>query len=89
MSVVTETVKSASAATERLGEALHQLEDNVRRGRHAIVRARHATEDGTAALALQVRRHPIGAVAVAAGVGALAGGLIGVVVARTVGRKSC
>lgn len=85
MFLMTEATAAADAAKERLGTAFEQLEQNARKGRRAIVRAQHAAEDGAAAVALQVRRHPLSALAVAVAAGALAGGLIGFAVARVVG----
>jgi ElaB/YqjD/DUF883 family membrane-anchored ribosome-binding protein len=49
----------------------------MRQGRRAIVRGQHAAEDTAAAATLIVRRRPLRAVMIAAGVGALAGGVIG------------
>ena len=77
MATITGTSAAREAIKEHMSPALHALEDNVRQARRAIAEGRHAAEDFVAGSALQVRRHPIMAVAVAAGAGALAGCLIG------------
>jgi ElaB/YqjD/DUF883 family membrane-anchored ribosome-binding protein len=82
MSTKTEAVAAVDAMKERLGPVLEKFEDNVREGRRVIVKAQHAAEDGVAAAALQVRRHPVSAVAIAAGAGALAGCLLGFAIGR-------
>jgi ElaB/YqjD/DUF883 family membrane-anchored ribosome-binding protein len=73
---------AAEAIRQRLGPALEAIDENVRQGRRLVVRGRHAAEDAFDASALQVRRHPLGAVALAAGTGALAGCLIGFALGR-------
>jgi ElaB/YqjD/DUF883 family membrane-anchored ribosome-binding protein len=49
------------------------MEDSVRAARRAAVAARHVTEDATAEAVLNIRRHPIRAVGIAAGAGILVG----------------
>lgn len=71
------------AIRERTEPAIEALEKNVRDARKAIVAGRRAVEDYTAGASLQVRRHPLGSVAVAAGAGVLLGCIIGF----TLGRK--
>lgn len=87
MSLMTEVTAAADAAKERLGTAFEQLERSARKGRFAIVRAQHAAEDGASGLALQVRRYPLRAVAVAVAAGALAGALMGIAVTLGVCRR--
>jgi len=77
MATIPEATEAVEAIKERLSPALETLDENVRRGRRLIVKGRHATEDAVAAGALQVRRHPLGTVLVAAGAGALMGSLLG------------
>lgn len=55
------------AIRERLTPALETFEENVREARRAMVQGRHAAEDFVAGAALRVRRHPLRAVAAAAG----------------------
>jgi ElaB/YqjD/DUF883 family membrane-anchored ribosome-binding protein len=62
---------------ERLAPALDTLDETMRQGRRVIVRGQHAAEDAGAGAALIIRRQPLSAVMMAAGAGALAGGLIG------------
>jgi ElaB/YqjD/DUF883 family membrane-anchored ribosome-binding protein len=68
---------AAEAIKERFIPTAETVEDNMRQARRAIVRGQYAAEDAVAAAALQVRRHPGAAIAVAAGAGALAGCMIG------------
>jgi hypothetical protein len=78
------TAAAKELLQDRFGPALEALENNVREARRAITTGRHALEDvveGTA-LQLQVRRHPLRALAVTAGAGALAGCLIGFAIGR-------
>lgn len=77
MATIPEASEVVEAIKERLSPALETLDENVRRGRRLIVEGRDAAEDAAAAAALQVTRHPFGTVLVAAGVGALMGGLLG------------
>jgi ElaB/YqjD/DUF883 family membrane-anchored ribosome-binding protein len=77
MATISEATEAVEAIKERLSPALETLDENVRRGRRLVVKGRHAAEDAAAAATLQVRRHPLGTVLVAAGAGALMGGLIG------------
>jgi ElaB/YqjD/DUF883 family membrane-anchored ribosome-binding protein len=80
------TMTAAAAAKEvlqdRFGPTLEALEDNVREARRAMTNGRHAVEDFVAGSTRQVRRHPLGALALAAGAGALAGCLIGFAIGR-------
>ena len=75
----------ADAIKDRLTPALNRLEAiemNARKARRAAVRGRNAAQDAVADATLNVRRHPIGAVALAAGAGALAGCVMGFVLGR-------
>ncbi|HEY5618501.1 MAG TPA: hypothetical protein VIK60_11190 [Vicinamibacterales bacterium] len=77
MAIATGATTAVEAIKERLTPALDTLDETVRQGRRVIVRGQHAAEDATAAAALRIRRRPLSAVMIAAGAGALAGGLIG------------
>lgn len=68
---------AAEAIKERLAPALDTLDETIRQGKRAMVRSEHAAEDAAEAATLIVRRRPLSAVMLAAGAGALAGGLIG------------
>ena len=75
---MTTTVETArEAITERLNPALESIEEDVRQARRSIVAGRHAAEDFVAEGALQVRRHPLSAIAVAGAAGALVGCMLG------------
>jgi ElaB/YqjD/DUF883 family membrane-anchored ribosome-binding protein len=82
MATVTRTTAAKEAINERLTPVLETLEENARRARRAIVHGRHAAEDFVAGTALRVRWRPVMALALAAGVGALAGCLIGFALGR-------
>ena len=69
---------AVEAARERLTPALDKFDETVREGRRAIARGQEVAEDAAAAALLHIRRRPLRSVLVAAGVGALAGGLIGI-----------
>jgi ElaB/YqjD/DUF883 family membrane-anchored ribosome-binding protein len=80
MTTVAESVaKAASEYTEPFRTAVH---DNVRDVRRAVAAGRHAVEDYTDATVVQVRRHPFASLAIAAGVGALVGCVIGFTLRR-------
>ncbi len=80
MTTVAESVaKAASEYTEPIRAAVHE---NVRDVRRAVAAGRHAVEDCTDATVFQVRRHPFASLAIAAGVGALAGCVIGFTLRR-------
>lgn len=57
--------------------AREAIKENARQARRAFVQGQHAAEDFIAGTALQVRRHPLSAAALAAGAGALVGCFIG------------
>jgi ElaB/YqjD/DUF883 family membrane-anchored ribosome-binding protein len=75
------TMTGAAAACEnikdRFAPALESLEDTVRQARRAVAQGRHAAEDVVAETTQQVRHHPLSAVALAAGAGALVGCIFG------------
>jgi ElaB/YqjD/DUF883 family membrane-anchored ribosome-binding protein len=77
MAIATGAATAAEAIKERLAPALDTLDETIRQGRRVITRRQHAAEDAADAAALKIRRRPLSAVMVAAGAGALAGGLIG------------
>ncbi|MBF8301541.1 MAG: hypothetical protein HW394_1911 [Acidobacteria bacterium] len=77
MATMTGTAAASEAIREHLRPTLETVERNVRQARRAVVHARHAVEDCVSETGLQVRRHPLGAVASAAGAGVFAGCLIG------------
>lgn len=68
---------AVEAVKERLNPTLDTLDETMRHGRKVVVRGQHAAEDAAAAAALKIRRQPLSAVMIAAGVGALAGALVG------------
>jgi ElaB/YqjD/DUF883 family membrane-anchored ribosome-binding protein len=57
--------------------ALESFEDTMRKGRRAVVKARAAAEDVVAGASLEVRRHPLRAVGVAASAGLVTGWFAG------------
>lgn len=79
MAIATGAATAADAIKERLAPALDTLDERMREGRRAFVRGQHAAEDAAAAATRVVRRRPLRAVMIAAGVGAFAGGAIGFV----------
>ena len=56
---------------------LESMEEGVRTARRAVNDVRHATEDLVAGTALEVRRHPLTAVGLAATAGLMAGCAVG------------
>jgi ElaB/YqjD/DUF883 family membrane-anchored ribosome-binding protein len=86
--MMTANIDTAKAAvTGRLTPALESLDENVREARRALTHGRHAAEDLAAATVLQVRRHPLTAIALAGTVGAMAGCLMGFVFGWGVRRR--
>lgn len=75
--MVTMTATATREAIEGFAPVLKGLEENMREAKRAILHGRRTAEDLVAAGALQVRRHPMRALAVAVGAGAFAGCLIG------------
>jgi ElaB/YqjD/DUF883 family membrane-anchored ribosome-binding protein len=82
MATMTGTAAAKELLQDRFGPALEALEENVREARRAMTNGRHAVEDFVTGTGLQVRRHPLSALAVTAGAGALAGYLIGFAIGR-------
>jgi ElaB/YqjD/DUF883 family membrane-anchored ribosome-binding protein len=77
MAIAIGAATAVEAIKERIGPALDTLDETVRQGRRVIIRGRHGAEDAAAAATLIIRRRPLGAVTIAAGAGALVGGLVG------------
>lgn len=76
-------IESAAKAVKEYGEPVRgAVQENLRDVRRAVVAGRHAVEDCAAEATLTVRRHPLAAVGLAAGVGALLGAAIGFAIAR-------
>lgn len=90
MRTVTEAVAAAEAVKERVGAGLRQFEEGieqrveqgVEQGRRVILKGRRAAEDGAAAAALEIRRHPLRTTAFAAFAGALVGCVAGFALGR-------
>ena len=83
--MATTATPMADAIKDRLTPALDRLEAlemTARKARRAVARGRHAAQDAVADASLGVRRHPIGAVALAAGAGVIAGWMMGYVLGR-------
>jgi ElaB/YqjD/DUF883 family membrane-anchored ribosome-binding protein len=76
MAISTQGATAVEAIKERLAPALDTLDETIRQGRRVITRGQHAAEDAFGVAALKIRRRPLSAAMVAAGAGALAGGLI-------------
>jgi ElaB/YqjD/DUF883 family membrane-anchored ribosome-binding protein len=65
------------AIREHLEPALDAIEENVQHAQRAVAAGRVAVEDLAAEAAEQVRKHPMGAIITAAGIGAAIGCLVG------------
>lgn len=74
------------AVREHLKPAFEAVEANVRDARRAVEDSRRAAEDFIDETTLQVRRHPLGSIALAAAAGALAGGVLGFALGWQAGR---
>jgi len=85
MSTILETVRDAVG--ERVNPAVDALDTHVRDARRAITQGQHAVEDCAAGAALQVRRRPLTAIALAGMSGALAGMAFGLIVGWQVRRR--
>jgi ElaB/YqjD/DUF883 family membrane-anchored ribosome-binding protein len=88
MATMTGTAAACGNIKERFTPALETLEESVRQARRAVVQGRHAAEEFVTETTQQVKHHPIGAVAVAAGAGALAGCMLGFALGRWAEHKS-
>ena len=88
MSTTTGAATAVDVIKERLAPALDAFDETARRGRRALVRGQHAAEDAAAAATLIVRRRPLRAAMIAAGAGALAGGVIGFGLGWLTGRRN-
>ena len=74
------TIESAREyVAERVNPAVESVKGNVRDARRAMTHGQHAVEDFAASTALQVRRRPLAAVALAALSGVLTGCMFGFV----------
>ena len=89
MPPLTDVAATADASKQRLGPALEEFDEKVRQGKRVITRAQHAAEDGVGATVVQIRRHPLKAVAIAVGLGAFVGAAFGVVWSRWTPRANC
>lgn len=85
--MATMTKLAADAVKEYAEPIRTAVEENMRDVRRAVVAGRHAAEDAAAEATIQVRRHPVMSLGVAAGIGALLGCLIGFAVARCSGAR--
>lgn len=77
MAIATGAGTAVKTLKGRLAPALETLDGTMRQGRRVIVRGQHAAEDAAAAATRGIRRRPLGTVTMAAGAGALMGGVIG------------
>lgn len=82
MAIATATRDAVEAISERLTPALESIEETMREGRRAINRGQRAAEDAVDAATAKIRRRPMSAVMIAAGAGAIAGGLLGAWLSR-------
>ena len=89
MSPFTEVAATADAFKQRLGPALDEFDERVRQAKRVVTRAQHAAEDGVGATVKQIRRHPLRAVAFAAGIGAFVGAAFGLVWSNWTPRTKC
>jgi ElaB/YqjD/DUF883 family membrane-anchored ribosome-binding protein len=80
--MTTATEAAAQAVREYAAPIRAAVEENLREVQRAVVGARQAVEDGAADATVQVRRHPFVSLGVAAAVGLLVGGLIGLTAGR-------
>lgn len=86
--MATMTESAAKTVREYAEPVRVAVEENMRDLRHAVVAGRHAVEDAAAEATVQVRRHPLRWLGVAAGVGALFGCLIGFTAGRCGGSRT-
>jgi len=61
------------AVADRLNPAMEVVEGNMRHARRALTHRQQAVEDFAASTALQIRRHPLAAVALVGAAGAVIG----------------
>lgn len=86
MSTVAESV--AKATSECADPIRAAVRETVRDARRAVVAGRHAVEDCTDATVIEVRRHPLLSLGIAAGVGLIVGGAIVMTVGRAGAHRS-
>ncbi len=77
MNTMRGAAETVEAFTECVTPALEALEDNLRQARRVVAAGRHTAEEVMVKAAREVKRHPMRAVAVTAGVGAAVGCAIG------------
>ena len=80
--MATMTESATKAIREYADPAWEAVEQNVRDVRRAVVAGRRTAEDYAAEATLQVRRHPLMALAVAVGIGTVLGCLAGFTLGR-------
>lgn len=68
---------AAKDLREHIEPAFDAIEENIRHAQRAVGAGRQAAEDLAVEAAEQVRKHPLGAIVTAAGVGAAIGCLVG------------
>jgi ElaB/YqjD/DUF883 family membrane-anchored ribosome-binding protein len=86
MPTIADATAVAEAVKERFDSGLRQIEQKVEQGRRVIARGREAAEDGVAAAALQVRRHPLRVVAGVTAAAAVIGCVVGFFLGRRIRR---
>ena len=85
MATVTES--AAKAVRDYTEPILAAVDENMRDVRRAVVAGRHAAEGCAAETTVQVRRHPLGSLGIAACLGTFFGCAIGFTVGRFSGRR--
>lgn len=83
------TATTVDAITEGVASAVETIEQNMRKARRAVAHGKRTAEDVIDTASLSVRRHPMSAVMLAAGAGALAGCVLGYVLGRRNRRGPC
>lgn len=76
----------AETLADQLDPAVEKLQENARRARKAMLQAQHKAEDFAAGTALQVRRRPLSAIALAALSAGILCGITGCVIGFAAGR---
>ena len=89
MSPLTEVAAKADVLKQRLGPVLDEFDETVRQAKRVVTRAQHAAEDGVGAAVTQIRRHPLRAVAISAGIGTFVGAAFGLVWSKWPSRTKC
>ena len=86
--MITVTESAARAVGDYAEPIRAAVEENLRDVQRAVVAGRQAVEDCAAEATVQVRRHPFVSLGVAAAVGLLVGGVIGLTAGRFGGRRT-